>query len=418
VILGGLVACLGAIGCESAPADPSEPEVDGGDASSIEDLLGEVGADADIRPTCATTTCPVGPLPYCDVDHANAIATETTCEDTADGPVCGLREVVTPCDDSAAGLCLLGACTTIDGGRCNWQWGENLAIMDEFRFGNHSDEIDPATGEPVDACCFDFTGDGKIDNSWSASLRALAPFLGDANEVLANQFKNGLAWNGLDVRGLDDIENDPQVDLIGLLLVPDADNDGKHPRSGEATTKVRGASFREGTTLPRISASGAIINGRFVSETARFVILLGGERARVELLFRGARIEGDVSFDENGRGIVFDGPGGGAHLGGYVVQSELFDAVNRDIADTCVCRSTGPNGEPLDPANGTCFPAADPSCEDPDPVCNLLHGPLCESFVSFYQPDFDADGDGVLDSQTSGAFFHTRQVEITGRICP
>jgi hypothetical protein len=412
------IFAIGASGaCESTPPDDSEPsEVaapDGGDASAEGADAGDA-ASAETIPTCGETVCPIGPDPVCDVDRAVRIGSEATCEDTANGPACGLEEVQTRCDEDPNGLCLGGECVVVDGGMCGWKWGEHLAITSEFRFGNHSDEINPETGKPVDECCFDFDGDGDIDNSWSESLKSLAPFLGDANEVIATQLENDLAWNGFDVLGLDDIENDPQVELVGYFLVPSRDNDGAHPSSGQVKALMRASSFRDGTLLPRISASGSIVNGRFVSQVARYVILLGNMDLRIELPFRGVRIEADVKLDENGKGVIFDGDGLGAKIGGYVLRSDLFEALNRDLSDTCVCKSTGPDGVPLDPANGTCYPPADFGCEDPDPVCAFLHGPLCESFVSFYQPDFDSDGDGVLDAQTSGIFFRTRQVEITG----
>lgn len=384
--------------CEAAPNE--------GAADTTRDATTDAPS---LSTTCEQIGCPEGPPPVCDAERAASFVTTQVCEDRGDGPKCHPRTDAVACDPERTHLCLERECREAPRNGCGWQPSEHTSIIKKFAFADMGEVIDPTTMERTDSCCRDFDGDGTMDNGWSDSVRALQPLIGDANQLYADQIRRGNGLIILDTRELDDPVaplNDDYVEIVGYFGTYAGGSPGL-AGDGNSLFHIQGSSFQRGTWRPVLSAVGAIEGGHFRSSSARFSAILKGTSFYLEVPIRDARFEGDVTVGDHGE-LLFAGPHAqGAALSGYLERSELYRAINLDLANQCTCRSVAPDGAPLDPVTGRCNPPADPSCVDPIDFCAALHGILCEPFIHTIPPDFDADGDGAADSFTVGMFFET-----------
>lgn len=385
-------------------------------ASACDNDARAPGGDVTDVPVCDPAECTTPPAAVCDVDQLTLL---TSAAGTCGVAGCEYAPVSQACDTDL-GYCRDGACVAYDD-ICDYAWGDRLSIISEFAFGGQSDELDPASGEPLDACCFDLDGKPGLDNRMGAGFKALSPLLGNINDDFADQIERARMNIVLDFFGVDDLAADPHVEMAGYETVRDASPaDNPALATGLATFGLRARSFHLPAHLPRILATGAITDGRFVAERASYSFITATVADSVAAIpVREVRFEADVEVGPNGRGLALtDGK-----IGGLIALSDFFGALNADAVETCACRrfADDPTDEgPIDLAHLTCRTPLEPDCGEleSDSLCRALTTPqFCQIFVDAFPPDVDLDGDGALggaDAVTVGVRFAATSAALSG----
>lgn len=396
---------------ESASGDVS-------DTGQIGDTADTAGVDTD------TTDSRVGS----DTDSGDTdLPPDTGGPDTADTaepsePTCSpdqtsvLTPERVPCDTNR-GFCRERACFE-DDNVCDYTWGERLTILHTFEIGDQSDEVEPATGVPVDTCCFDLVGDAAVDNALGRGFRNLKAVGLDLNAEFAEQIRRARLnyifdfFDLADFDGLSQLADDPYVEFVGYETVHRGAEDIDIIASGSASFGMRHRSFFLPSRLPRIGGIGSIVDGRFVTPDARFTYILSTvDEGLAEFPIRKVRMEFDLAPGPNGKGLTLTG----GRLGGVIAVDEFFGALNAEVVEACACREFVGGYGPLDATTLTCRPATAEACDEEAPLCMLLTNPLaCQVFVDSFVPDYDLDGDGTLDGLTTGTRFEGTSAEITG----
>jgi hypothetical protein len=363
----------------------------------------------------------------CDDEPAATGTTDTDGPDTVDaadaaetGPtqpaVCAPDQstLLTPeavaCDPNR-GFCRDGACLD-DDHVCDYAWGERLSILHVFQIGDQSDESDPASGIPLDTCCYDLVGDAALDNALGRGFRNLKAVGLDLNAEFAEQIERARMNYILDFFEVDDLVNDPHVEFIGYETVHDEADDNPAIASGFGRFGMRERSFFTPSRLPRIGAVGAITDGRFVAPTGRFSYILSTvEEGLAEIPIRNVRFEFDVALGPNGKGLALSN----GRMGGVVAVEDFFHALNAEVVEACACREFVGGYGPLNADAMRCRPATAGDCDEDEALCLLLTNPLyCSVFVDSFVADYDLDGDGTLDGLTTGNRFEGTSAEING----
>lgn len=391
---------------------------------------GNIGDIPDIASVDTDTTSPdVGP----DTDGGDTdLARDTSGPDTVDTtddadtaetsePTCSPDQtsVLTPermaCDTNR-GFCRERACFE-DDNVCDYTWGERLTILHTFEIGDQADEVEPATGVPVDTCCFDLVGDAAVDNALGRGFRNLKAVGLDLNAEFAEQIRRARLnyifdfFDLADFAGSSPIPDDPYVEFVGYETVHQGAEDIAVIASGTASFGMRHRSFFLPSRLPRIGGIGAIRDGRFVSPDARFTYILSTvDEGLAEFPIRKVRMEFDLAPGPNGKGLTLSR----GRLGGVLAVDEFFGALNAEVVEACACREFVGGYGPLDATTLTCRPATAEACDEEAPLCMLLTNLLaCQVFVDSFVPDYDLDGDGTLDGLTTGTRFEGTSAEIT-----
>lgn len=371
-------------------ADP--PEASGDDAAS------DAGSDADdvSVDACAGFVCAPPPSSHCAV-HREALVRfgDGVCI-ADDGPACHYAEEPEPCGVGA--LCIDGACQAMPS-RCDFPVGDHLTVTRFLDFGNQSDERDPETGEPVDACCTDFDGDGFVDNAMGDSFRELAPILGPTSTIWQGVIQRGPPL--FELRGVDDWVNDAEVEVFGY--------GGKSyvPATGVVTIAADG--FEPGTNLPPMSGRGFIQDGVLHLVDGYQRTVLGPADIPIIVEITRFELRGKITPAADGIGFALDGLDGepGARASGLIERDAVLAALNLHGPTQCHCATFGVPDEPfIDLVSGTCQPIElrdpTPGCEESDPLCQLLEGPLCDFLVARLLPDIDTNDDGQADAISVG----------------
>lgn len=399
-------------------ASACDDESASGDVSDT----GQVGDTAD---TAAVDTVTTDSEVRSDTDSGDTdLPPDTAGPDTADTaepsePTCSPDQtsVLTPepvtCDTNR-GFCRNGVCLD-DDNVCDYAWGDRLSIVHVFEIGDQSDEVDPATGVPLDTCCFDLIGDAKLDNALGLGFRNLKPVGLDLNTEFADQIRRGRMNYVFDFFGIDDpdgLVNDRHVEFVGYETVHDKASDNPEIASGFASFEMRHRSFFLPSRLPRIGAVGAIENGRFVARGGRFTYILSTvDEGLAEFPIREVQMEFDVALGPNGRGLTLTN----GIIGGVIAVEDFFGALNAEVVEACACREFVGGYGPLDPATMKCRPPTSESCDEDAELCVLLTNPLfCQVFADSFVPDYDLDGDGTLDGLTTGTRFQATSAEVEG----
>lgn len=403
----------------------------GGDTSSSEEVVDATRAETIAEDTTTDLTtdlehgevappdpCDPNPCidltsPHCDVYRTALVSHPSTCTGVEGVPVCEQAEVSTACQTGE--LCLDRACTPV-ATRCEFPITGQLAVTTWIDFGDQALFPDPATGEREDACCRDWDGDGFIDNALGDTFRELATILGPSGAIWEGVVARGPPV--LELRGVDDWTDDPEVELIGYA--------GSRPLPDEGTVVIGADGFEPGTNLPPVSGWGRIEGGVLHVEDGYLRTVVGPPDAPVVMEYRQLHVEARVTPDTERGGFSADGVAGarGARVSGLIQRDAIFTGLNQHGFDFCRCVSFDDVDEPfIDLATGQCHPpesrAPTPGCTESDSLCELLEGPFCDFLVARFQPDIDTNGDGRLDAISVGQWttlIATRMREVED--CP
>ena len=361
--------------------------------------LDTVAADTTPPDPCEVSPCAAPEASRCANDRASQINPQpATCEAVEGMAVCTYpADEVQSC--GAGGVCLLGACQTV-GTVCEFPYTTNVTRLTLMVPGGQSNVTDPVTGDPDDQCCFDLDDDGAIDNGLGATFKGLEPFVGPIADVQAAALQRGPPI--LDFFGLDDLDNDPEVDLIYYHGVsPDAAGD----------VNLNPVAFAAGSAIPPGVFAGRVEDGVFYAEDGYFQHQVGSPLHEFSIEIEHARIELALDAALDGApGLTTGGAPGqvAGRLGGVMQRDGWLAWFNSYANDFCTCTVfNGPSAdEPvIDMASGTCVPPLS-GCPDGqaegDSLCGILVGQYCPLFLSFFGNDIDTDGDGTDDRISVG----------------
>jgi len=380
--------------------------------------------EPDAREVVTTGSCNPNPCVQpqssrCALDwlHELRAPTQGTCNADSGQVVCTFPEALEQiaCADQVRGLCLDGVCQRF-ASLCDFKWGERLSAIYKFALGSQSNERDPASGSPIDSCCFDLDGDTKIDNRFGEVMRELRPFLGDFNDLMARQIAGHNFGVVFDLHARP--ESPDAVDFLGYQAVIDDRPGAPSVESGFARFRIRDRGFEVSTALPLIRGHGTLVNGHLESEDFRFVFFMGDAPDRpLEIVVHAGRLEAEVTTGPDGHGLVM-----GGRFGGSARISELVASMNSVVKNTCVCQSFAGTGGAIGPLTRRCNPPLADTCPESDGLCRGMTQPdFCELFMNQLAPDIDTDHDGTPESLSMGFTFETTSATISewyDNVCP
>ncbi|MFO0749793.1 MAG: hypothetical protein U1F43_29595 [Myxococcota bacterium] len=364
------------------------------------------GCDADPPDTavCVDSDCQRPARVGCttDLGAQTIAATQGTCGGD-DGATCGYPDATLNACSPTTGVCLDGECRDF-ATLCDWQFGPRISILNSLRVGDQDNAINPATGQSTDACCLDFTGDGKVDDKLGNVFRSLRGALIDINPYFAGQIAGGQFNLLFDVRGLDDLVNDDGFQLLVYESLPEDNIPQTDPTtSGHGQFMVKERSWLDGTRIPRLHVDGRVEDGRIIMDqgTWSFFFALPDKDGVVELPFERFRFEGSVALGPDGNGLAIH-----ATMGGLIDEAALLRTLNNEVDFSCDC-ATWPDEElAIDVASRTCNPPLSNDCDDV--FCSAMTDDvLCPTIISAFSPDIDVDGDQVPDKISAGIFIET-----------
>ncbi len=388
----GLFAC----GDDAAPADTTGPDlpetVDTTPDTAIE-ATAETETAVDVPPSetgevdlCGGITCTDIPAAECSPDRLSvwAFGQAGTCEVDDEGfSLCRYPVNETRCSEGQA--CIVGA----QGPAC----GTPVETCDVAlsRAATWISAVRIPTAADASQCCFDFDGDGDIDNGLADLVATLSPLF-DANpQNFVDKFiARGLNAYLLQYRGLDDLANDANIG-IDMLIGFDADGDYNDNLAGTEQFKVRAPSYAGATpksTFSTASTSNFVLRARSPEMGFLMPLALDPFVAAV----RDVRLDARVILGDNGRGLTLGAVGQdiGARFGALFPLSEVFRAINTYVKDACGCLDLA--GLDLITAQGggwQCESAGSSACnpeDDDESICIDLAG-YCSAAVLLVSPD-------------------------------
>ena len=376
-------------GCGGSCGECAEGEVCDADGACA-----EAGDDP-----CDPNPCDDPPADGCEGDTPVVYDATGDCIFIADSVSCGYSFTEgEPCAEGT--FCSEGAC--VDGGPPS-EFGEDVSVISEM--------VIAAANEPED-CCFDFDGDGQVDNGVGGLLSSLGMFLGDVDldGSLAEAIADGSITIVLEADGLDDLENDDSVDVRGYV---------GYYEDGEVL--IQPGSFNEdGTPLVHFT-QGEVIDGVATMGPNDFQTSLPLAGINLSLEVKDARGQTEVSAGSDGE--HFDMTDG--RLGGLIPFGDIVQTLNT-VAATCECLDL--EGGSMFDLNGedsiscsSAFDDANPSCSDSDgDLCTGLAGIadqkflVCNIGLGLIKPDIDTDFNGKGDHFSIGLRFEGEATEISG----
>ncbi len=268
--------------------------------------------------------------------------------------------------------------------------------------------------EGDEPCCFDFTGDGEIDNAVANLLGMLGGLLGDVdiNAEIQGAIDGGSVAVLFEFLDVADWVDQAALDM-NFFLGKDADDDytdNLDPVNG-GTFLIDPASLdAEGNPLVTF-ADMSITGGLLEGGPSQFILDLPiMEGIVIHAVVDGAMIEGNVAATAENKVSITDGK-----LGGYVAKETIANALNAYIDSSCDCLGLG--GAPLiDLETNACATAGTPeNCTDDAETCGQIYN-YCGMALPFIDMvlDVDSDGDGTADSISIGVTFGTIPAMIDG----
>lgn len=388
----GLLAC----GDDAAPADTASPDlpdtVDTTQAETAIEATAEAETTADVPPSetgevdlCGGITCDDIPSAECSPDRTSvwAFGQAGSCEVDADGfSLCRYPINETRCTGEQA--CIVGptgpACATpVE--TCDVALSPAATWISAVRIPT------PDTTP----CCFDFDGDGDIDNGLADLVATMSPLF-DANpQNFVDKFiARGLNAYLLQYRGLDDLANDASIG-IDMLIGFDADGDYNDNLGGTEQFKVRAPSFAGATpksSFATASTSNFVLRAR--SPNMGFLMPLAVDPFAAAV--RDVRLDARVILGDNGRGLTLGAVGQdlGARFGALFPLSEVFRAINTYVKDACGCLDLAGLDLITEQGGGwQCESAGSSACnpeDDDESICIDLAG-YCSAAVLLVTPD-------------------------------
>lgn len=362
--------------------------------------------------------------------------------DPCEGVTCDSPPDDTACDGNAV-VGYVSAGTCVDGG-CVYEWdvaangtdcGDDVCIDGECVTPAEDYTFDAAasfmTGLQVggtdgaDDCCFDFDGDGEMDNALGGLVGSLAPLLGaDLNitELISEAIVDGDLVVLLEYKNLDSDTDDADMQMYGFLGAYDVDNGTTFTEAitGTGDFLVSESSFKfdesgNNTWIPQINFEDATIaGGVMVAGPSLFKIAIPLGEVLLSLDISGTQIEGDVAYGANGVGLDINT----GMLGGYVQMEDIYGALNAYFDTNCTCLGLdGPLVTYIDEntkAQCASKPPTSTCSDDPDTeICDTIAG-FCGLALGFIKPDIDSDDTGVPDSISIGAWVEAVSANIVG----
>lgn len=341
------------------------------------------------------------------------------------------------------GLCEdLDACGSNEvcaGGRCTMEFDtlDVAAISAHFaalRYGVVTG-VDWPTQNPD--CCFDLTGDGRVDNALGVLIGLWDSVSGDGTfqtnieEVLRYKVFGMLLGAGPQ-------SEDGRADLSLLVGINDIDLDGLPDQSleehieGLSQYRLHDSSLAESGIAVNF-ADTLFVDGNFRTERADFALHTplflecsfrfheteprpSGARCRGEesheLVLAGLRMEGDVSFSAGGISSVDTAEEYGVRVGGAIRAEDLATFMNAMYSDGCRCAGIGEDDDLIVVSEGTArvgFACAE-TFEDIDTSACITGQRMCHNIPDTCDAvkllgalaDVDTDGDDVLDGYSFG----------------
>ncbi len=366
----------------------------------------------EVRDPCAEVSCETPPSTACNGDRSGWTAWSDT--GTCAAGACSYSSTEGECAVGES-FCTLGECMTHEA-FCVLDDSRRWSYVTKLAGGNQSDP--DANGVVTDACCFDFDGDGDIDNRLGEIFWQNRALLGDIKAVAATNIARGLLSIVFEVRGLEDATeplNAPVVDVIG------ASGSGlpSGTELGMGTTGIKSRTFLEDSGLPRGFFTGSIVDGLLEADGGQALVPTGGTNVQSllgdqDLVMYHLKVRGRVAIGPNGHGLTMSGEGDdpGLRYAGLMPARSFYELMNATVETECQCALYEPGVPAIDPTTGICNTPISAECDGGEPYCNALTGPLCSAFMSLFAPDIDSEGDGQLDSLSVGFWVEATSVDI------
>jgi hypothetical protein len=429
LVTGGLAACGDDGGTTPAVDATTDTTPDGSGSDVVDDTTPDV-VDDTVEPDAGDTTPEVTPDVVEDTTPTEICDNET--DDDGDGDVdCA--------DDDCSSLLV---CNPV--GECDPACEDGFACVGG---GCVEDGLTPETYEPAEIwsyiaalqvpenggaaeCCYDFTGDGEIDNGLAQLLGLLGGLVGDIDALLEEAFVDGTLTLLAEYRGADIDAWKATPRLSFWLGTNDLDGDGDPDDDydarldGEGTFRVEEEVFTD-TGAPIQFNSCTYDAGDLVTDPAIFILTLPLDDllpglGNLDLQIDSARLEAalddtDPVTSENE--TIDDVEYGGAKLGGILRLAQVFDALDR-AARTCTCAegidgssAVIVHGENADRGRYTAACAqtsynVDACDPDANNFCAELLNQICgyaSVIAAIPLADLDTDGSGIPDAITVGA---------------
>lgn len=393
------------------------------DATTTED--GTTTTDTVADP-CTPNPCTTAPAAGCDGNSTVTYAATGTCTNTDGAATCDYAATTTAC--TGTDVCSAGSCVAA-GDKCDYTFDERVSYVTTIRVGNQDANKDPGTNLPYDACCFDFTGDGKPDNKLGTILKAVATFTGDINSLIQENIDSGSLALLLETKGVEDVTTDADFDMYGFYGA-DADADLENNAAGTSAFTVNPSSFLEGTSTPLIGFEGASIAAGVLSAgPSLFQLSVPIVGAQLDIAVSNTQLEGVVAVGPNGKGLTMDGDVAihgdasgdtyGAKLGGVIKKSDLIAALNHYM-DTCDCTYKNSAQETVTEFISTTGDTAKcntATCTGEGQACTALPS-YCSVLIGLVSPDVDLTDDGKTtslgDGISVGVFVKATSASISG----
>ena len=279
-------------------------------------------------------------------------------------------------------------------------------------------------------CCYDFTGDGVIDNGLSELLGLLGGLVGDIDTLLEDAFVEGTITLLAEYRAddLDAWKASPRLSF--WLGTNDLDGDGAPDQDydtragGDGIFRVENEVFTS-TGAPIQFNTGTYSAGALSMDPSIFVLTLPLDSliaglGNLSLEIKAARLEAtldDVTPTLSIQEMIEDVEYGGAKLGGILPLAQVFEALD-NAARTCTCSPEidgvadvivhGENEESGRYGAACAQASYDVSACDPETqnFCAELLNQICgyaSVIAAIPLADLDTDGSGIADAITVGA---------------
>ena len=352
---------------------------------------------------CDVCTCP----PKAGECNGSVLTTyaEGTCTNDGGAAKCDYAATETNCA-FAGKICSNGQCLAA-GDPKDYVFAPASSVLTSLAFGNVED---------AEQCCFDFTGDGEVDNALGKLIKGLGSVLGDTkvNEEITENMQTGGLVILFNYQGLDDATADNSLTL-NSFYGSDTNGDYTDNLAGKGDFTVDLDSFMAGTATPQAQfGGGSIANGKLTAGPGKFMLTFSLGDIKLKAAVSGTLMEADVTVGPNGTGLEFTN----GKLGGYIKMDDLYAALNGYVTGSCSCLNLGGPLIGFDEAKGKMVCASNDAstCDqenEDEGICAQL-GSFCGAALLFLKPDIDSDGDGEKDGMTVGAWINGTSANIIG----
>ncbi len=427
------VGVLTGCGDDAEPGDSDTQEVDTV-ADTASDTTDDTSTeDTSVADPCTPNPCTTAPAASCGddgasiteyaaegvctvIDGASACDYQVTSNACAPGEVCGLTDGSPRCAISE------DPCDLAFDESASYVWF--LAVASQIE----------SNGELIDDCCFDFDGDGTVDNRVGEVIRDLGGIVNvDFNGSIGQAIADGNLALVFEIAGLDDWTVDPDV-VINGHYARDTDLDFTNNLVGEGVFEVTPNNFWPDTADARYAFEASVQGGILSAGPATFDLSVpvgdGDQRVNAKLLE--TRLDAKLEESPSGTGVSFDGAADftanpeagiifGARLGGVLPEAELYGGINDFMSGVCTCVSMAGPMVSFDESTNAweCAQAAtiDTSACDTtvqtEDICSKI-GTFCSLALTIITPDLDRDNDGRNDAFSLGAWLKGVGADITG----